>query len=154
MKKLVLALVICIIPAKVMSANFVDTLGLECGKIMISLNSIVYPETYNYIIKRNSQFEALDKCIETYKKTGGSIDSLNEKYKTSAILSEVFYDNCLIKTYLKKDYTEKDLGKCLSMKFTVFEFAWKDSCKLYNEEFDVYYLNSFLKEICETEKQQ
>lgn len=153
MKKLILALAICLIPAKVMSANFVDTLGLECGKIMLNINTFIYPEAYNDIIKRNSQFEALDKCIETYKKTGGSIEYLNERYNNSSIFSEIFYDKCMIKTISKKDYKDKDLNSCTPLKIFVFSRAWIDVCRLYNKH-DAYHLNSFLKEICETEKQQ
>jgi hypothetical protein len=139
-----------------MSSNFSETIGIECGKIMLSLSSSTYPETYNNINKRNLQFSALENCVESYIKAGGNVSALNNKYNSSSTLSELFYNGCVAKIYLKKDNKDKDIDKslnqCLSIKFEVFKYAMEDECKLYNKDIDVFSLNNFLKEKCEKRK--
>ena len=69
MKKLILAIAICLIPIKVMSANFVDTLGAECARILFNLDVLTYPTLYTQFKNRNSQFYALEQCLKVTNKT-------------------------------------------------------------------------------------
>ena len=98
MKKLILALAICIIPVKVMSANFVDTLGSECARLLFNLDAYDYPKYYDQFENRNSQFYALEQCLKVYKQSGGNIEELNKKYS------------------IAKEITEYDLMLCLDNK--------------------------------------
>lgn len=97
-KKLILILIISLIPAKVMSANFVDALGSECARILLNMDLYEYPKYYEQFENRNSQFYALEQCLKVYKQSGGNIEELNKKYS------------------IAKEITEYDLMLCLDNK--------------------------------------
>ena len=80
MKKLILAIAICLIPAKVMSSGFINTLGAECARILFNMDAFDYPKVYTQFKNRNSQFYALEQCLKVYKQVGGDIEKLNFKY--------------------------------------------------------------------------
>ena len=104
MKKLILAIAICLIPIKVMSANFVDTLGAECARILFNLDVLTYPTLYTQFKNRNSQFYALEQCLKVYKQNGGDFEKINFKY---GIAKEItIYDFSLCE--LNKKAGDKD----------------------------------------------
>lgn len=114
MKKLILAFAICLIPAKVMSANFVDTLGSECARLLLKLDVYDYPKYYDQFKNRNSQFYALEQCLKIYKQVGGDFEDLNRKYSLAKeIATHDFYlctlnkkagdEECSTNHYLFKD---------------------------------------------------
>lgn len=94
MKKLILAIAICLIPAKVMSANFVDTLGSECARLLLKLDVYDYPKYYDQFKNRNSQFYALEQCLKVYKQVGGDFENLNRKYSLAKEIAEYDWYLC------------------------------------------------------------
>lgn len=72
MKKICLILVFLLATVESARAeNFVNALGAECGKILFNMNNQTYPKLYSDIVKRNTQFDALERCLDLYKKTEG-----------------------------------------------------------------------------------
>ena len=76
------------------AADFTDTLGAECSRILFALNEYKYPDNFEIINKRNMQFDYLDKCISLYEKTGGDVDTLNEKYLRAYTLYQLSIIQC------------------------------------------------------------
>lgn len=88
MKKICLILAVLLATAESsQAANFVDTVGAECGKMLFNMNNQTYPKLYSDIVKRNTQFDALERCLDLYKKNGGNIKELNARY----FIAESFY---------------------------------------------------------------
>lgn len=96
MKKFLLAIVgIVAIIEQAKAENFIDTLGAECGKVLFHMNQYVYPDMYPNVVKRNTQFDALEKCLSLYKQNGGDIQELNRKYLTAHNISLCALGKCI-----------------------------------------------------------
>lgn len=72
MKKFCLILATCLVLAgNARAENFVEALGAECGRILFDMEEHTYPDMYPNLMKRNSQFDAVEKCLQLYKQNGG-----------------------------------------------------------------------------------
>lgn len=111
MKKLILILILFSFNAN--AANFTDTLGAQCGEILLKLEHFDYPENYDTIKKRNSQLWALKKCLETYKENGGSIDKLNNDFAKAKEVYDKEFKYCAT--------SAKDSNRCTSLIQTNFK---------------------------------
>lgn len=126
MKKFLLAIVgIVAIIEQAKAENFIDALGAECGRLLFRMNESEYPLLYTVIIKRNTQFDALEKCLSLYKQNGGDMQELNRRYSNARVVASCAYIDCLVKE------TDDD-KKCNNMKAGAFDAAVKTSgCDLY-----------------------
>ena len=126
MKKFLLAVVVSVaLIGQAKAENFIDALGAECGRLLFHMNEYEYPSVYTVIIKRNTQFDALEKCLSLYKQNGGDMQELNRRYYDARLLAGCAYIDCLVR---EKD----DDKKCNNMKAGAFDAAVKTSgCDLY-----------------------
>ena len=86
------------------AANFTDTIGAECGRILFALNVYDYPTLFDAINNRNKQFDYLEKCIKLYKDNGGTTDDINQKYFRAYTIYEMNMGVC----FAEKDTKKKD----------------------------------------------
>lgn len=129
MKKFLLAIVgIVAIIGQAKAENFIDALGAECGRLLFNMNEYDYPSLYTVTIKRNTQFDALEKCLSLYKQNGGDMQELNRRYYNARALAECVLDACLA-----KETDEDAKKKCYNVvKVGTFETAVKiNECILY-----------------------
>lgn len=150
MKKLILALAICIIPAKVMSANFVDTLGSECARILFNIESKKYPSYYPQLKNRNSQFYALEQCLKVYKQVGGDFEKFNKKYDLARELAMYDWSLC--------ELNKKDGDKDCEVKDYLFQNAISNlfcaTFKLVESEYPNFNYKNVLEIICTQETEE
>lgn len=104
MKKLILILILISFNAN--AANFTDTLGAQCGEILLKLEHFDYPGNYDTIKKRNSQLWALKKCLETYKENGGTMEKLNIAFAKAIEAYNKDFDYCVA--------SKMEIDKCMS----------------------------------------
>jgi hypothetical protein len=123
------------------AADLTDTIGAECSRILISLNDYVYPNNFDIMEKRNSQFNYLEKCLKLYKETGGNINILNKKYLRAYNLYEISNLVCSEEKDAKKN------DSCLKMSLINFN----DDIKLSSLELSNKY-SLFFENIDETKK--
>lgn len=117
------------------AADFTDTLGAECSRILFALNEYKYPDNFEIINKRNMQFDYLDKCISLYEKTGGDVDTLNEKYLRAYTLYQLSIIQC---ADIKDKKKEEDCRQSTVNSFN--EDCSSSSIELYNK-YDMRYEN-------------
>lgn len=96
MKKVIIAIAICLFPLKVMSASFVETLGAECARILFQLEVNEYPQKAEQLKNRNSQFYALEQCLKVYNKVGGDTKELNRKYYIAKTIIDYDFNLCVL----------------------------------------------------------
>lgn len=93
MKKLVFLFMLFSFNAN--AANFTDTLGAQCAEILLILDINDYPINYDTMKKRNSQFWALQRCLNVYKENGGDLKNLEERFLKAKHLYDKDFSECL-----------------------------------------------------------
>ena len=151
MKKCCLILAVCLVLASnAKAASFVDTLGAECGRILYSLNMNDYPARYSVIAERNTQFDALEKCLGIYKQMGGDMQELNARYSRAIAVSNCWHIDCKAR---KKETSEKTSDTCTGTTFINFGIVMEqDICTTYYNFKDILTncpIISVLKPLCE-----
>lgn len=149
MKKILFVLVFSLFIGNVKAADFIDTLGAECGRILHNLSQHDYPNVYPNIVKRNTQFDALEKCLSLYKQSGGNILELNNRYHTASSISICAYGTCLE----KNTSSESSSNECVAVKRVIFyDVLEMDKCSAYDAYKKMYpncTVFSVLKNFCE-----
>lgn len=151
MKKICLILVVLLATVESARAeNFVNALGAECGRILFHMSNYVYPDIYPNIIKRNTQFDALEKCNSLYKQNGGDIQELNIRYHTATAIAE-----CALMTCFEKNTSSESSSKdCTNKQESVFNNVMKvDKCiayDAYKQDYPSCPAIFVLKTLCET----
>ena len=130
--------------------NFVNTLGAECGRVLFIMENYDYPDMYPAIVKRNTQFDALEKCLSLYKQNGGDIRELNLRYHTATAIA-----GCALVTCLEKNTSSESSSKdCTNKQQAVFNNVMKmDKCiayDAYKQDYPSCPAISVLKILCET----
>lgn len=154
MKKICLILVVLLATVESARAeNFVNTLGAECGRVLFNMENYDYPDMYPAIVKRNNQFDALEKCLSLYKQNGGDIRELNGRYYTASEIAGCAYLDCVDNenTSAESSPSSKD---CLIRKGAIFNSVMKtDRCVVYafyKQQYPNCFVISVLKTLCET----
>lgn len=101
MKK-ILVLLLMFYTYQATAADFTDTLGAECGRILFALNEYDYPKMFDAINKRNEQLNYLEKCIKLYKENNGTIENINKRYYRAYLLYGMDMANCYAEKNTKK----------------------------------------------------
>ena len=145
MKKFLLAIVgIVALMEQAKAKDFIEALGTECGNVLFHMSEYKYPGTYPDIIKRNTQFDALEKCLALYKQNGGDMQELNRRYFVADEISRCATINCVGK---------KSNNECGEEHMFVFERAIaRNECGVYLMFKDVFQDCEFieiLKQKCE-----
>lgn len=150
MKKFYLALAVCLAFAgNARAENFVEALGAECGRILFSMRAYTYPDVYRNIIKRNTQFDAVEKCLDLYKQNGGDVQELDRRYFNADSLAACAYSIC------EKEISTSGSASndCFDRKASVFnDVVRREVCTAYwayKDEFSGCGIISVLKGICE-----
>ena len=151
MKKICLILVaLLVMTESAWAENFVNTLGAECGRVLFIMENYDYPDMYPAIVKRNTQFDALEKCLSLYKQNGGDIRELNLRYHTATAIA-----GCALVTCLEKNTSSESSSKdCTNKQQAVFNNVMKmDKCiayDAYKQDYPSCPAISVLKILCET----
>ena len=124
MKKL-LILFALLYPFNANAANLTDTIGAECGRILLALREGLYPNNYEVAKTRNAQFKALSECLDVYKKTGGDYDELNKRFFRAYYL----FGNNIVDCIIDKN------EKCYNIAWVKFQ---GDLIRNSNEMYDFY----------------
>ena len=151
MRKFYLILVVCLaLAGNIKAENFVEALGAECGRILFDMEEHTYPDMYPNLMKRNSQFDAVEKCLQLYKQNGGNMLELNTRYFRAVGLADCAYGICE-KEISASSSVAKD---CFDRKASAFNYAIRqDTCDAYWAYKDVFSncaIINVLKSICET----
>ena len=115
------------------AANLTDTIGAECGRILFYLSEYDYPENYDTIIKRNKQFEYLEKCLKLYKDNNGNIDTLNKNY----FRAKQLYELNILPCDLENEKNKKEVCKELAI-YTFMQDIISSSSELYEKYSFIY----------------
>lgn len=151
MRKFYLILASCLaLAGNVKAENFVEALGAECGRILFNMKEYTYPDRYPNIVKRNTQFDAVEKCVELYKQNGGDVKELNTRYYQAVEIANCEYNKCE-----KEISASSSVAKtCFDRIASVFNDAIRqDTCGaywFYKDEFSNCAIINVLKSICET----
>lgn len=114
MKKLILTLLILFVLSTSVRADIKDEIGAECLRILYIMRKSVYPKVYDNFKSRNSQFWALEKCLEIYKNEGGKREELDHRYLIANIGAGLEYDNCIATANETKKTSEDCFEKQLN----------------------------------------
>lgn len=79
-----------------LSANFTDTLGAECARILYNMEKYDYPSSFDTIKLRNSQIDALRKCVDMFIEFGGNIEEFNKRFQRAITKAEKVFDECYV----------------------------------------------------------
>lgn len=151
MKKICLILVVLLATAEnAWAENFVNTVGAECGRVLFIMENYDYPDMYPAIVKRNTQFDALEKCLSLYKQNGGDIQELNIRYHTATAIA-----GCALMTCLEKNASSESSSKdCTNKQQAVFNNVMRlnkcDAYDAYKQDYPNCFMISILKILCET----
>lgn len=150
MKKICLILVALLVTTEsAWAENFVNTLGAECGKVLFIMENYDYPNIFPNIVKRNTQFDALEKCLSLYKQNGGDIQELNLRYHTASSIA-----GCALMSCLEKNTSSESSSKdCTNKQQAVFNNVMKtDKCiayDYYKQDYSSCPVIFVLKTLCE-----
>lgn len=121
MKKL-LVLFLLLYTFNVNAANLTDTIGAECGSILLK--------------SEETKIEKLEKCLKMYKEVGGDYDQLNKKFYRSKVLFDIDMYN--ISEYSSAN-NKKDIDALIEITFLdFFNNMMLSSFELYNKHKNTY----------------
>lgn len=143
------------------NANFINTLGAECGRMLYRMNEYLYHDDIKLNKIQLSKINELKTCLDLYTQYGGDFKELNIRYYTALGISGCFYRDYIKSISSSNSQTEdkkaKELEAANVLKKELFNNLIKNSnCLnyyLYKDKYPECSEIIYLKTICELSTQ-
>lgn len=113
------------------NANFINTLGAECGRMLYKMNEYQHHDNIKLNKIQISKINELKTCLDLYSQYGGDFNELNIRYYTALEISDCFYRDYIKSISSSNSQTEdkktKELEVASVLKKELFNNLIKNS---------------------------